>query len=171
MKRRYFLDRSAVRSRHSFAARRQRSLQRAVCDALEQRYLLSAPAIVSGYFDFESDLDYSARSHTLVIQFDQNVSTSLTADDLRLEAVSAVDPTPGAPDVPIHTYLAYDTLTNTATFTFEPSLTPRLADGNYRATISKQDVTNTGGKELEYWPNATPTAIRTIWTTTTGDGC
>jgi hypothetical protein len=73
-----------------------------------------------------------------VIQFDQDVSASLTATDL-----TVFDRTQNLPVTGIT--LAWDAATNTATFT----LPSELANGDYRATLTAVDVANAGFTTLD----------------------
>src|SRR5688500_7192563 len=107
-------------------------VSRASLEALEHRQLLSRPSTISSAFEFET------APQRVKLQFDQNVGASLTANDLRVERVSASD---GAP---VSTSLAYDAGTNTATNAFGSV----LADGNYRAALASEDVKNAGGESL-----------------------
>jgi hypothetical protein len=70
-------------------------------------------------------------SHQIVVQFDKDVSASLSADDLLLDNVTT-DTRISASNV------AYNTSTKTATFTFADL----LPGGNYRAVLSAEDVTD-----------------------------
>lgn len=93
---------------------------------------MSRPSVISAAFDFQT------LPQKITTQFDQNVSTSLTAADLRVDRVSASD------SGPITTSLTYNPTTNMATNAFAGV----LPDGNFRAVLSSEGVTSTGGEFL-----------------------
>jgi hypothetical protein len=111
------------------ANRRVDIVSRACGEVLEDRRLLSRPTIVSAAFDYETS------PHKYVVRFDQNVGASLTANELRVEAVTSTEQNP------VPTSLGYDAQTNTATFTFAGV----LPEANYRAVLASEDVANGAG--------------------------
>ena len=90
-----------------------------------------------------SDFHFATAPHRLSFQFSLNVSASLTTSDLLLENLTS-----GLVVPPSSMALSYDGQTNTATFTFPGLPGNILADGNYRATIRAQDVTDPAGNPL-----------------------
>jgi len=101
-------------------------------EPLEDRRLMSRPSVISAGVDFQT------LPQKITTQFDQNVSTSLTAADWRVDRVSASD------SGPITTSLTYNPTTNMATNAFAGV----LPDGNFRAVLSSEGVTSTGGEFL-----------------------
>ena len=95
-----------------------------------QRYA-RAPSVTSSIFHFDT------APHRLAFTFDQDVSASLSLDDLVVQAQPG-----GAVVTPVA--LTYDAPTNTATVTFDGI----LADGDYRATLNGAGVTNALGTPL-----------------------
>ncbi len=83
---------------------------------------------------------YLAPSQRLTYQFSQNVSASLSTSDLTLQNLTTATTVAGASMA-----LAYDSGTNTATFTFPGYAHGVLPDGNYRATLNAAGVTNSSG--------------------------
>lgn len=71
---------------------------------------------------------------SVTVQFDRDVSSSLSASDLTLTRVGDDDFSATV------TLVGFDTGTNTATFKFAGSFGSILPDGNYRATIVANDV-------------------------------
>jgi len=91
-----------------------------------------APKVAAGQFI------YAANPNTVMVQFDTDISASLTAADL-----SVLDRTQNLPVTGIT--LAWDAATNTATFTL-----PRdLPNGDYRATIAAVDVADASFTTLD----------------------
>jgi ELWxxDGT repeat protein len=88
------------------------------------------PTVASSGFAFQT-------AHEVVIQFSENVATSLSADDLQITAL------PGGPTI-TPSSVAYDAATNTATF----AIAPRLGDGEYRATLAAGAVADAAGNAL-----------------------
>ena len=81
----------------------------------------------------------------LVVMFDADVQASLGPDDLVLENLTTMTTIPTA-NIALN---SYDTLTNTATFTF-PGYAPTgaLPDGDYDATLVAAGITNAGGTPM-----------------------
>jgi O-glycosyl hydrolase len=73
-------------------------------------------------------------SQTLRVQFSEDVAGSLDASDLSVQDLS--DPQ----QVVTVSRVGWDSDTNTATFTFSPATLP---DGNYRATLNADGITDT----------------------------
>jgi hypothetical protein len=90
-----------------------------------------------------SDFHFATAPHRLSFRFSANVSASLSTSDLLLENL-----TTGFVVPPSNMALSYDAGTNAATFTFPGLPGSILADGNYRATIRAQDVTDPAGNPL-----------------------
>jgi hypothetical protein len=91
----------------------------------------------------EATFIYQDAPQRIVYRFNTDVSLSLTTTDLVLENLSTmttIQPTDLA--------VAYDGITNTATFTFNISSLSWLPDGNYRATLLAAGVTNSIGTPL-----------------------
>jgi hypothetical protein len=82
---------------------------------------------------------FQGTPHRLRYTFSENVQHSLRASDLTVQRL-----TPGGPVSVSPSSLAYDPLTNTATFTFSGA----LSNGNYRATLSAPGVTDFAGNAL-----------------------
>ena len=74
---------------------------------------------------------FRSAPHRLRYTFSENVQHSLRASDLTVQRL-----TPGGPVAVNPASVAYDPLTNTATFTFSAA----LPNGNYRATLSAPGV-------------------------------
>jgi probable HAF family extracellular repeat protein len=101
---------------------------------------LVAPDIVTSAFQF-NDLP-----HRIVTTFDQNVSGSLGIDDLLIENLTTQQTIPSSDFA-----LAYDTATNTATFSYTGNasgINGVLPDGNYRATLLAAGITNASGTPM-----------------------
>jgi hypothetical protein len=81
----------------------------------------------------------------IVVTFSTNVQASLAPDDMVLENLTTMATIPSG-NVALS---SYDTVTNTATFTF-PGYGPigALPDGNYRATLVAAGITDTGGTPM-----------------------
>ena len=81
----------------------------------------------------------------IVVMFDTNVQASLGPDDLVLQNLTTLTTIPPA-NIAMSNY---DTLTNTATFTF-PGYAPTgaLPDGNYEARLVAAGITNAGGTPM-----------------------
>jgi len=79
----------------------------------------------------------------VVLEFSEDVSASLAAADLTLTPRTGVgvSVTPSA--------VNYDALTNTATFTFANLSGGRLPDGDYRATLAADGVTDRSANRLD----------------------
>lgn len=88
----------------------------------------TAPTITASSFV------YTSSPNRITITFSENVSASLAAGDLVVRSV------PGNAAVPVTAY-AYNTTTNTATFTLGAS----LVNGNYRATLAASGVSDSAG--------------------------
>jgi hypothetical protein len=88
------------------------------------------PAVTEASFDVRSG------RQKMVYRFSEDVSASLSADDLIVAAVPG-----GAAFAP--SGYAYDPATNTATFTFAD-----LPNGNYRATLAAAGVSDAAGATL-----------------------
>jgi ELWxxDGT repeat protein len=97
---------------------------------------VTAPTITSGTYDFEHG--------QIVLQFSEDVSQSLTADDLKINWVLPTGTTFSP------TNMTWDPLTNTATFTYHPTdAYPSIwPDGNFKLTILATDVTDETGNPL-----------------------
>ncbi len=90
-----------------------------------------------------SEFRFLTGPQSLRFRFSRDVSASLSTSDLvllNLTNNTTVDPAAMA--------LAYDATTNTATFTFPGLPGEYLADGNYRALISRNAVTDPSGNPL-----------------------
>ena len=81
---------------------------------------------------------YQTSPTRLTLGFSENVSASLSLADIAVQ--NTTTQTPFNP-----TGLTYDALTNTATFTFPAGAIP---DGNYRATLLADGVTDAAGNAL-----------------------
>jgi hypothetical protein len=81
-----------------------------------------------------ADFLFEVAPHAVGVSFSESVAASLDATDLHVTDLSS-----GGAIVPVS--FTYDAASNTARF-FLPGV---LADGNYRATIAPQDVTDDGG--------------------------
>jgi hypothetical protein len=77
--------------------------------------------------------EYNVSPNRIRITFSEDVGTSVTKDDLAIEALKS-----GAPPLPAVTGFAYDPATRVATWTFASN----LPDGNYRATLAAGSVTD-----------------------------
>ena len=105
-----------------------------------QRYAV-APEVLASAFFFET------APHRLQFAFTQDVSTSLGTDDIVLENLTTMQTIPSG-----DFSLAYEPLTNTATFAYAGPgglITSVLPDGSYRATVLAAGVTNGQGIPLE----------------------
>jgi hypothetical protein len=101
-----------------------------------------APLMTGAAFQFDG-VTLPDPPHQLRFAFSEDVSESLTADDLVLRNTTTnqlVD----AKDLA----LAYDLATNTATFTFPGFANGVLADGRYTATLPANSVTDRAGNAL-----------------------
>jgi hypothetical protein len=94
------------------------------------------PVVLSSSFDF------NAPKPRIRVQFSEDVSASLTKEDLNL-----LNTTTGQTIAASSIALVYDKSTQTATFTF-PGLTGSLPDGNYRARIAAGSVSDAAGNPL-----------------------
>ena len=93
-----------------------------------------------------SEFLFNAAPHRLRFTFDENVSASLGADDVVLENLTTGQTIPSD-----QLSLAYDSATNTATFSYTGSgggINGVLPDGNYRATVLASGVTTPNGMPL-----------------------
>jgi ELWxxDGT repeat protein len=103
------------------------------------------PTITSGTYDFDHG--------QIVLHFSEDVSASLTPDDLKIEWVLPTGTTFSPTD------MTWDPLTNTATFTHHPTdAYPSIwPDGNFKLTILGADVTDDTGNAmasnytLDFW--------------------
>jgi hypothetical protein len=95
------------------------------------------PALLSSEFQFLTG------PQSLRFRFSRDVSASLSTSDLVLR-----NQTTNATVDPAAMALAYDPATNTATFTFPGLPGQYLADGDYRATIDRDAVTDSAGNPL-----------------------
>ena len=87
-----------------------------------------------------SSFRYETAPHELRFRFSEDVSASLSVDDITVERIGGGTVAP--------TSLSYDAATNTATITF-PGLTGGLlADGRYRATILAAGVVSASGAAM-----------------------
>lgn len=91
------------------------------------------PTVVTASFEYQ-------QSHSIRIQFSENVAASIAAGDLILRPILAGG-TLGV-SVPVQS-TSYDLITNTATFNL-----PTLTDQNYRATMITNDVSDIAGNAL-----------------------
>jgi hypothetical protein len=87
------------------------------------------PSVVDQLFDYEGP------PQALYLQFDKNVSASLTASDFHLQNLTS-----GATINLVPNDLQYDTGLNTSTLKFSGYTYGALPDGNYRLTIFANDV-------------------------------
>jgi hypothetical protein len=92
-----------------------------------------SPKVLSAAFD------YFTATHKLIVQFDEDVSASLSTSDLQLQNLSV----PGSMTV---SGKSYDSATNTATFTFTPA---QLPSANFRATLLAAGITDATGNPLD----------------------
>jgi hypothetical protein len=90
------------------------------------------PAVVSAAYD------YNAPTPRLRVIFSEDVSASLASGDLILKLLSGNAPLPAVGAV------TYDVATNTAVFTFAGP----LPDGNYRAILPGDSVTDAAGNRM-----------------------
>ena len=113
-------------------------------ESLEKRTLLTVPVITNFNFNFETTHSLTLNVSPNMAQGAPGVTNPLTDTDLILEKVGTDTNVPGE-DI----QLAYNG-TNPATFSFtgiEGSPNPNgtiLTDGNYRGSISKQDLVHSG---------------------------
>ena len=98
--------------------------------------MLSNPSVIASSFNWQST------RQSISFQFDQSVAQSLSPSDLSLQEVTGDDP------APFITGMRYTGGNNTVTFTFFGLPGHVLPDGNYRATISRYDVTNNDGEPM-----------------------
>ena len=83
-----------------------------------------------------------ASPHALELMFSENVSATLTRDDLRLENLATGETMAGDA-----LHVGYDEGANTATITF-PTIRNGLSQGEYRLTVDAVGVTDPAGNEL-----------------------
>jgi lysophospholipase L1-like esterase len=99
--------------------------------------LTTQPTVASSSFA------YATAPHRLAVTFRGNVSGSLGTDDLLLENLTTSQTVP-----PCSMSLAYNTGTNTATFTFPAFEDGVLPDGRYRATVRAAGITDNAGNPM-----------------------
>ena len=100
-----------------------------------------APRVLSSSFAFATS------PHTLVVQFSEDVSGTLSINDLALEHLTT------SQTIDTSGYsIVYNDVTNTATI----ATTGVLADGNYRATLASAGIGDPSGNALDGDGNGTP---------------
>ena len=87
-----------------------------------------------------STFDVGTAPHAIKIQFDENVSATLTPGDLVLQNLTA-----GTTISKAQIAVTFDIATRVATLTFTPGVLP---DGNYHASILRTGVNDAGGNQL-----------------------
>jgi hypothetical protein len=90
-----------------------------------------------------SQFTYDAAPQSIRITFTENVSASLSLDDFELENLTTKETIPSA-----SLALSYDTTSNIATITSPGYPYGALPNGNYRATLFAQGVTDAAGNPL-----------------------
>jgi hypothetical protein len=100
------------------------------------------PVVNAANFNFDG-VTLPAAPHRLVYQFSENVSASLSTADLVLQ-----DTTHGTTVPAASIALAYDAVTNSATFTFPGFTNGVLPDARYTATLLAAGVTDAAGNAL-----------------------
>jgi hypothetical protein len=104
-----------------------------------QRYAV-VPNVNSSAFQFNT------APHRVSFSFDENVAASLGTSDVVLENLTTMQTIPSS-----QLSLAYDSTTNTATFSYTGNaggIAGVLPDGNYRATLLAAGVTTPNGQPL-----------------------
>jgi hypothetical protein len=86
-----------------------------------------------------ASFDWTVSPNQLIVQFSENVATSLSAADVAVQNLS----TPGS--VPVNGP-TYNPATNTATFTFTPAVLP---NANFRATLLAAGITDAANNHLD----------------------
>jgi hypothetical protein len=100
-----------------------------------------APVLVSATIN--DGFAQRSRVSSIVLQFSENVSSSLGASDLIVTNLST-----GAAMNASSMSLAFDAVTNRARLTFPGLVGQQLADGTYRIAVSHTSVTDANGKAL-----------------------
>jgi hypothetical protein len=119
----------AMNGRGNFVATWSSSRDGSIAAVGARRYALRVvPAVTSSRFLYET------APHKLTFTFDQNVSATLSLEDLVVRVV------PGG-QVIAPAGLSYDATTNTATVSFDGA----LPDGRYTATLLAGGITGTAG--------------------------
>jgi YD repeat-containing protein len=123
-----------------FRSKIDRSVRSSAIESLEQRQMLTISATPTFLYD-ASVGDHSP--HKIQVVFGQDVGSSLVASDLLLDNVTTGE------QVLSDLVLSYNSTTKTAIFSYDPDndsgTLDVLPDGNYRAVITKDDVTSSGG--------------------------
>ena len=96
-----------------------------------------APTVTAAAFVFD------APTQRVTVRFSENVSASLSADDLLLFNLTTGQTVPSG-----NVTVAYDALANEAVFTFPGFTDGILPDGDYRATLAAANVTDAAGNPL-----------------------
>jgi hypothetical protein len=96
-----------------------------------------APTVTTSHFAYE----FAPQS--IRITFSENVSASLSLDDLVLENLTSKQPIPAA-----NMLLSYEANSNIATITFPGYPYGALPNGNYRATLIASGVTDAAGNAV-----------------------
>ncbi len=116
-------------------------LHRAIIETLERRVLLTDPTCQAS-FDWHPDDSAPDHAHELVLAFSQNVRNTLQLGDVHITTIT------GTAAAPVATDMEWQQGTNTVRMRLEAAGGGRLEDGNYRASIFRQDVTNDNGDPL-----------------------
>ena len=90
-----------------------------------------------------SEFAYDSVRQSIRFAFSENVSASLSVNDLLLENLSTEQTIPSG-----NISLSYNAGTNVATFTFPGYAYGALPNGNYRATLLAAGVTDASGNRL-----------------------
>src|SRR5581483_4242939 len=86
---------------------------------------------------------YVAQKPRLIVQFSEDVSTSLSASDFEITDTNSNQPLDSS-----RTTVSWNASNNTATLTFDGFSSAIIPDGSYRLLIRKQNVTDLSGNAM-----------------------